>query len=267
MRLDLMTVIGILAGVGIVVAGIATSGSLMLFWNLPSVLITVFGSFTALLIKYNFDQIKRVFRTTKQAFTSSLEDNTYLVDRFSFLAKKARREGLLALEDEVEGGEDQFLSKGIQLMVDAMEPELIRGILETDIEQTQRRHELGQDVFSTWAVLAPAFGMIGTLIGLIQMLDNLDDPSTLGPSMAVALLTTFYGALMANLIFIPISGKLELKSDEELVGKRIILEGIIGIQSGMNPRILDEKLKSFLPPDARLIEQDAEGGSAEDVPG
>ncbi|WP_366922988.1 motility protein A [Metallumcola ferriviriculae] len=262
MRLDLMTVVGILAGMAVVIAGIATSGSLMLFWNLPSVLITVCGSFTALLIKFNFDQIKKVLVTTKMAFTTSPTERTELVERFSWLAKKARREGLLALEDEINEEEDLFFAKGMQMMVDAMEPELIREILETDISQTQRRHELGQDVFNTWALLAPAFGMIGTLIGLIQMLSKLDDPSALGPSMAVALLTTFYGALLANLIFIPIVGKLGLKSDEELLGKKIIIEGIIGIQSGMNPRILDEKLKAFLPPDARNAEGTQEGGPA-----
>ncbi len=267
MRLDLMTVIGILAGATIIVLGIATSGSLALFWSLPSVLITVFGSFTALLINYNFDQIKKVFLTTRRAFTTTPSDPMQLVERFSELAKKARREGLLALENEIDEETDPFFAKGVQMMVDALDPELIREIMETDINYTQKRHELGQGVFNSWAQLAPAFGMIGTLIGLIQMLSNLDDPSALGPSMAVALLTTFYGALMANLIFIPIAGKLELKSNEELLEKKIVLEGIIAIQSGMNPRILEEKLKAFLSPEAREKEQVREGGPAVDVPG
>ena len=174
--------------------------------------------------------------------------NEEIIDIFANLARKARREGLLGLEDDIERLEDPFYQKGIRLMVDALDPDLIKDILETEMHYTGERHELGQRVFKTWGGLAPAFGMIGTLIGLIQMLAKLDDPSSLGPAMALALLTTFYGSLLANLILLPMAGKLELRSEQELLAKELILEGVIGIQSGMNPRILEEKLKAFIGP-------------------
>ncbi|GAW92925.1 motility protein A [Calderihabitans maritimus] len=254
MKFDLMTVIGIVVGIALITLAIYMGGNMALFWNLPSILITVCGSFTALLINYDFNQIKKVFRIVKQVFTTPGQDPRELIEIFAELARKARREGLLALEDDINRIDDPFFAKGIQLMVDALEAEMIRDILETDIAYTVQRHRLGQEVFRTWANLAPGFGLIGTLIGLIQMLAKLDDPSALGPSMAVALLTTFYGALMANLLLTPIAGKLALRSEEEVLNKRLILEGIIAIQSGVNPRILEEKLNAFIPVQGRREE-------------
>ncbi|MGI6552521.1 MAG: motility protein A [Clostridia bacterium] len=260
-KADLMTIFGIIAGTFLIVFSIAQGGHAGMFWNLPSVMITVGGSTAALLIHYDIQQVKNVLKTTKQAFTTQLMDPRELIAMFSELARKARREGLLALEDDMDRLDDPFFQKGVQMMVDALDPELIRDILETDIEYMRQRHETGAGVFRTWGALSPAFGMIGTLIGLIQMLAHLEDPSSLGPGMSVALITTFYGAIMANLVFIPLAGKLELRSQEEVLLKSIILEGIISIQSGMNPRILEEKLKSFLPPEPRkeLAAVEAEG--------
>ncbi|KKM12335.1 flagellar motor protein MotP [Clostridiales bacterium PH28_bin88] len=256
-RFDVLTIVGLVLGTFFILMSISLGGKLGMFWNLPSVFITVGGSFASLLISYDIQQIKGVMHTLKCAVTTETIDPSIVIELLCDLAKKARREGLLGLEDDIERLNDPFFQKGIRMMVDALDPELIRGILETDMEYTARRHELGQGIFRTWASLAPAYGMIGTLIGLIVMLAKLNDPSALGPAMAVALITTFYGSLMANLVFTPLANKLALRSSEELLIKEIILEGIISIQSGMNPRILDEKLNSFLSPKTAQQQQQA----------
>ncbi|MBE3580479.1 MAG: MotA/TolQ/ExbB proton channel family protein [Thermoanaerobacteraceae bacterium] len=250
-RLDAMTVIGILAGIGLVGGALVLGGNPGLFWNVPSIMVTVGGSAAAILINFGFEEVKNVFQTVKQAFTTDLMDPRELIQIFSDLARKARREGLLALEDDAQRLDDPFFAKGIQLVVDAMEPEMIREILETDMAFMAQRHEIGQRVFKTWGNLAPAFGLIGTLIGLVQMLAQLDRPEALGPSMALALITTFYGAIMAYMLFIPLAGKLALRSEQEMLLRQMMLEGIIAIQSGVNPRILEERLYSFLPPKLR----------------
>lgn len=248
----MMTILGLILGTFLIVLSIWMGGNIGLFWNVPSILITVGGSIAALMISYDSLKIKNVVKITKQAFATTDVNPYELIDMFGDLAKKARREGLLALEDDMDKMDDPFFKKGIQMMVDALDPELIRDILETDIDNMSYRHETGAGVYKTWGALAPAFGMIGTLIGLIGMLAQLDDPSKLGPGMAVALITTFYGAIMANLVLLPMATKLEIRSQEEVLIKSIILEGVIGIQSGMNPRILEEKLRAFLPPELRV---------------
>ena len=246
-KTDLATIIGLTGGAIVLIWGMAKGSDIRLFWDFPSVLITVFGSFAAMLINHDIGQVKNMFKNIGHVFSSSGREPVEVIEIFAELAKKARREGLLGLEDDIDRLDDPFFAKGIQMMVDAIDPEVIRNILDTDIDYTAGRHEENVGVIKSWAALAPAFGMIGTLIGLIQMLANLDDPSALGPGMAVALITTFYGAVLANFILIPIAGKLEKRSADEVLIKSLILEGIIGIQSGLNPRILEEKLKAFLP--------------------
>lgn len=249
--MDLMTIVGILAGVLVVVLGILTGSGIGLFWNFPSVLITVGGSFFTVVIQYDLKQVRDVMKVARQAFTTEVSPSNDLIKVFAGLARKARKEGLLSLEDEVDAVSDPLFAKGLQLMVDAIDPDTIRDILETEIDSMEERHELGQSVFRSWAAMAPAFGMIGTLIGLVQMLSLIKNPDALGPGMAVALLTTLYGSLLANLLFTPIAGKLALRSREEIRNKMIIVEGVIGIQSGMNPRILEEKLNALIPPGNR----------------
>lgn len=258
-RLDIMTIAGILVGLGLLGGSLVLGGNPGLFWNVPSIMVTVGGSVAAILINFGFEEVKNVFGTVKQAFTTELMDPRELIQIFSELARKARREGLLALEDDVHRLNDPFFAKGIQLVVDAMDPQMIREVLETDMTFMAQRHEIGQRIFRTWGNLAPAFGMIGTLIGLVQMLAKLDKPEALGPSMALALITTFYGALMAYMFFIPLAGKLALRSEQEMLLKQMMLEGIIAIQSGVNPRILEERLHSFLPPKLRRSKS-REGG-------
>lgn len=172
-------------------------------------------------------------------------------------AEKARREGLLALEQDVMEINDPFLQKGIQLVVDGTDPELVRNILETKLTFLEERHQKGRGLFSTMGQLAPSFGLIGTLIGLIQMLSQLDDPTNLGSGMAVALITTLYGALLANLLFNPLAGKLRIRSLEEVLLKEVMIEGVLSIQAGENPRIVREKLNAFLATERERIASEA----------
>lgn len=263
-KLDLMSIMGLVLGATLLVSALYLGGNMSLFWSFSAVLITVFGSLAALMINFGTAQIKSVVATTRHVLTTQVMPALEVIEILTDMARKARREGLLALEDDISRIDDAFFAKGVQMMVDAIDPEVIRDILETDLEYTEQRHRLGQNVYRTWGTLAPAFGMIGTLIGLIQMLANLDDPSALGPSMAVALITTFYGAVMANLVFIPMAGKLALRSEEELLLKRVMLEGIIAIQSGMNPRILELKLMAFLSPKEIQTKENQQVGSQEE---
>ncbi len=258
-RVDAMTVLGAFSGIFLITMAIATQGNLIMFWNPASIMITVGGSFAALLINFNINQIKLVFKVVKQAFFEKKRNFRETIDFFNNMSQKARREGLLALEDDLEEVEEPFLKKGLQMVVDGMEPELIKEILQAEIEAQSERHKVGQELFRSWGGLAPAIGMIGTLIGLIQMLADLDDPDAIGPGMAVALLTTFYGALLANLVLIPIAGKLAIRSNEEIQEKETMLEGIIAIQEGMNPRVLEDKLKAFIPPADRDKEAKEKG--------
>ena len=260
-RMDVMTILGIVIGAGLVIGSILLQGSVLVFWSPSALMITVGGSFGALLINFGLGQLKQVIQVTRQAFIEVQRNPREIITFFYDLAQKARREGLLALEDDIHGLEDPFLKKGLQMMIDGMDPEIIKEILNIEVESLQERHRMGQDVFRSWASLAPAFGMIGTLIGLINMLIRLDDPSAIGPGMAVALLTTFYGVLFANLILTPIAGKLTLRSDEELLVKDAMIEGIICIQGGVNPRVLQDKLKAFMPPADR---EDAQASPDED---
>jgi chemotaxis protein MotA len=164
---------------------------------------------------------------------------------------KARRDGILALETVTKDLPDKFLSKGIQLAVDGLEPRAITDILEKEIEYIEERHGKGSETFLTMGTISPSMGLIGTLVGLVQMLQNLSDPSSIGPAMAVALLTTFYGAILANMLFIPVAGKLKARNKEEILGMRLMLEGILSISTGDNPRTLEAKLEAFIPPGQR----------------
>lgn len=247
-KFDILTPIGIILGVSLVFIAISLGSQPRLFFSVSALLITVGGSFSALLVNYRWKEIIDVFNTLKKVLVTEPLDREEIITVFADLARKARREGLLGLEDDIQRIDDRFFQKGLRLMIDALDPEQINEILKADMEATAFRHRIGQGIFRTWGILAPAFGMIGTLIGLIQMLSKLDDPSALGPSMALALITTFYGVLMANLVFIPVAGKLELLSDNELLTKKMMMDGIAAIQTGMNPRLLEEKLRSYIEP-------------------
>lgn len=249
--MDVTTLLGIIAGIGLVGTAIQMGGSVRSFIDVPSVMITIGGTIAATLINFRVDDIKNVLRVTRIAFTQEPPQLTSTISQLISLAEVARREGLLALDNSLSKLKDDFLRHGLQLVVDGVDPAVIREILETDLQGIEDRHRMGRKLFDQMALFAPAFGMIGTLIGLIQMLRNINNPSAIGPGMAVALVTTFYGAVLAYLVFIPISGKLGVRAQEEALQKEILIEGILAIQSGDNPRIVEEKLRAFLPPAMR----------------
>ena len=246
---DILTPIGITIGFIMIMLAILSNGGregINNFVDIASLFIVIGGIVGSLLINFKYEQLK-LFRTViKEAFRKNDEQIPKLIRLFIRLSDQARREGLLALENELEDVEDEFIKKGILLAVDGIEPEVINEIMNAEIAAMEDRHYKGRIIVEKAGEYAPAWGMIGTLIGLVLMLSSLDDPASLGPNMAVALLTTLYGTVLANLVFLPMASKLENKTEEEVFIKQIIIEGIIGVQSGQNPRILEEKLSAFL---------------------
>jgi chemotaxis protein MotA len=255
---DLATLLGLFIALGFITGAIVSGGSLMLFINPPSLLIVVGGSVAVVLMQFNLSQFFGAFRVAAKAFTHKPIDAADLIEQAVMLANVARKEGMMALESQQI--DNPFLHKGIQLCVDGHPPDLVRKMLNKDISLTIQRHETGQKIFTALGSIAPAMGMIGTLIGLIQMLANMDDPKSIGPAMAIALLTTLYGAIIANTFALPLADKLALRSEEERTNRTLILETISGIQEGMNPRVLEELLKAFLPEGQRNLENDEEEG-------
>ncbi|KAB3531378.1 flagellar motor protein [Alkaliphilus serpentinus] len=261
--MDLATIIGIIVGLVFIVMGILVDGDLGSYWNTASVFIVLGGTVAATLVAYPLQKVLEAIKIVSKAFSNKVIDAGEIINKIIVLANVARKEGLLALEEASEAVEDKFLQKGIMLIVDGTDPELVRNLLETELSFVEERHQSGQGIFESMGAYAPAFGMIGTLIGLINMLRKLDDPSAIGPSMAVALITTLYGSLLANLIFIPIANKLKIRSREEIMRKEIMVEGLLSIQAGENPRIIEEKLKAFLPPKVRESLNEKQVGAVE----
>lgn len=251
--MDFATAIGFLAGFGFIIWGISgsSSGDLMSFFNFESIVIVLGGTMAATFVSYPLKKVFTTLKVVKNAFTTKNDMPNDIIKKIIDLANIARKEGLLALEEAGEEINDDFLKKGILLIVDGTDPDLVRNILETELTFMEERHKDGQGIFEAMGSYAPAFGMIGTLIGLISMLKTLDDPSTVGPKMSVALITTFYGSVLANLLFIPLANKLKGRSNEEIMIKELMVEGLLSIQAGENPRIIEEKLLTFLAPELR----------------
>jgi chemotaxis protein MotA len=241
--MDVATLVGIITAFSLVFTAITMGGSIALFINIPSIMIVVGGTLGATLINYPLPDILKVSKVVKNAFFMRVSTSKEMITNFVSLAGVARREGILALENSISEINDEFMRKGMQLSIDGLEPVSIKDILD--------RHKLGAEIFTTVGTFAPALGMIGTLIGLVQMLQTMEDPSTIGPAMAVALLTTFYGALIANILCLPIAGKLRNRSGEEVMMKELMSEGILSIAKGDNPRLLEQKLNAFLSPQLR----------------
>lgn len=259
------TIIGIIAGAILMVVGILLEGSLINFWSASSVLITLGGVVASTLASYPMNVLKEALKAGGMAFKKETTDIEGSINSIVEMANIARKEGLLALENATEGIENPLMKKGVMLIVDGTDPELVKNIMETEISYASDRHSTLASVFDNAAAYAPAYGMIGTLIGLINMLVYLDDPDVLGPSMGVALITTFYGSLVATLICTPVSTKLKVIASKEELQSEIILEGILSIQNGENPRIIKEKLLAFVSEkDAAKMGDDSgrsEGGS------
>ena len=260
--MDIATVVGLVGAFGLVIWGIMLGGSLSEFWDAPSAAIVIGGTVAALLVSFPLAQVMGMIKVLKKAFFATRQDPGEVISKMVRYAERARREGMLALEEESEEEPDQFLRKGLRLAVDGTDPQLLEKILETDIGQIESRHKNGKSILDTGGTFAPAFGMIGTLIGLINMLAALEDPSTIGAGMATALITTFYGALIANAVFLPLATKLEVRSGEEILVKEMVIDGIMAIQSGDSPRIVEEKLKSFLSPAQRTVVDDSKQQAA-----
>jgi chemotaxis protein MotA len=249
--MDLATIIGVLVAFGMVFMGIMSGSPLTLFVDIPSVLITIGGTFGIIFINYPLKDVFGVIKVIKNVFIDEKRSSQGLISTFVDFATRARKEGLLALESATSELRDPFFKQGLELVIDGLEPQSIREILETEIEHIERRHTKGADILNSLGTFAPAMGMLGTLIGLIQMLQSMSDPSSIGPSMAVALITTFYGSILANLIALPMAGKLTMRSREESLEKGMIIEGIMSISAGDNPRIVERKLHSYLSPALR----------------
>ncbi|MCF6460539.1 flagellar motor protein [Clostridium sp. Cult3] len=249
--MDISTVVGLFLGLVFIIGGIVTSGELGSYFHLPSLIIVLGGTIASTLASFPIKNFLNTSKVIKKAFVYKETSPDEVIEEIISLANVARKEGLLSLEEYAENLEDEFLKKGIMLIVDGTDPELVRNILETELVFLEERHMEGQSIFETMGTYAPAFGMIGTLIGLINMLKYLDDPSAIGPNMSVALVTTFYGSMLANVIFLPLAKKLKVRSKSEILVKELMVEGLLSIQAGENPRIIEEKLKTFIPPEMR----------------
>lgn len=265
MKKNMLPLIGLVSGAALLVWAIMIAGNIKNFMDPTSIIITVFGSFTALMISFPFKTLINIPKVIKVLLSVPAGERVDLVNIFAELSKKARKDGLLALEDDVAEINNEYMVDGLKMVIDGVEPDTIREIMELKLDTMEKRHRSGQQVFEKWGELAPAFGMLGTLIGLVIMLSGLDDPAAIGPGMATALLTTFYGSLLANLIFIPMASNLSLQTDEEVFTGELVIEGILQIQSGANPRLLEEKLKTYLSTDELKTldaEKEAELGAA-----
>jgi len=262
--LDIASLGGLVVGVVMVIFGIVSSGGVKALGNfvdVPSVIITIGGSLSSTLASNKMSDFINGFKGVILSIKGGNYDPSETIKQIIDLSNVGRKEGLLALEEAANGIEDQFLKKGIMLVVDGTDAELVRGILETDLVCLESRHKTVMGFWDKWAEMGPAWGMIGTLVGLVNMLKNLEDASSIGPNMAVALLTTLYGSLIANWLCSPTSAKLKVNNDLEVTQKTIAIEGLLSIQAGENPRVIEEKLKSFLSPNQRDgVGSDAGGG-------
>jgi len=252
--MDIATVLGIVSAFGLIIAAMVSGTGLATFVNIPSLMIVIGGTVGVVLVNFPLKEVLGLFGTVKNAFFSNKVDYQNLIRRMVEFSSTARKQGILALERQAEQIEDEFLKRGLQMAVDGLEPGIIRSLMDKDIENVDVRHRRGADILQSFGTFAPALGLIGTLIGLVQMLKSMDDPSNIGPAMAVALITTFYGALLANLVFLPLAGKLRNRSQEELIAKEMIMEAVLSIATGENPRVVEAKLQAFLPPKLRKTE-------------
>ena len=260
--MDIGSILGLVLGfvfigLSIMISAQFDVSAILRFLDAPSVLIVIGGVTCSLMIAYPMQRIVGSMKALKKVFSPPDLDPSEAIANIINLANLARKEGILALEETARNMEDKFLQKGIMLIVDGTDPELTRNILETELAYLEIRHASSRGVWDMSAALSPAWGMVGTVVGLVNMLHNMDDPNAVGPAMAVALITTMYGSLMANWVSIPFANKLKVLGADEVLMKSVLIEGMLSIQAGENPRIIEEKLKSFLSPTMR---QDKEEG-------
>ena len=254
--MDIATIIGLIVGMALIIMAILLGGSFMAYVDAPSMMIVIGGAFAATMTAFPLSRFLLLPKVVLKAIFAKPQSPVVLVQTIVELAEVARRDGILALESSVERIDDAFLIRGLQMAVDGTDPEVIESIMETELENLVDRHMAGKGLLDAMGRYAPAFGMIGTLIGLVAMLSNMDDPAKIGAGMAAALITTLYGALLANVLFLPMADKLALRSQEEVLLKTIIIQGVMSIQAGDNPRNVQSKLMTFVPPSLRAEEDD-----------
>lgn len=249
--MDLATIIGIVSAFSLVLIAVASGGGLSWFLDGPSALIVFGGTFGAILINYPLADVLGVIKVAQNAFFKKEQKARAAIELLVMMSKVSRKDGMLALQNMTHRLRDPFLVKAVNLLIDGLEPLDVTNILDTELDFIEERHRLGAEIFTTMGNYAPAMGMTGTLIGLVQMLMRMNDPSAIGPAMSVALVTTFYGVLLTYLLFLPLAGKLKRLSAQELLVKQLIINGILSIQAGDNPRILEQKLHAFVSPHER----------------
>lgn len=253
--MDLATLIGFVVAIGIIIAAMIMGGGVMPFVDVPSMFVVGGGTFGAVMMNYNFDQFVDAIKAAMKTLMYKSQKPADVIVEIVGMAKETRTGGLLILEEKEPSSE--FLAKAVNMLVDGMEAEVVTQTLTAEMNKAAVRHDHGAQIFQKIAEVAPAMGMIGTLVGLVLMLGNMDDPKSIGPAMAVALLTTLYGALIANVIASPMAGKLALRRNEEYMLQSIIIDGIAGMQEGRNPRVIDELLRTYLPGSKREVEEKA----------
>ncbi|WP_394204849.1 flagellar motor protein PomA [Shewanella waksmanii] len=250
--MDLATLIGLIGAFGFIIMAMVSSGGIAIFIDVPSVLIVMIGSLFVVMMKYNLKQFLGAVKIAAKAFMFKIDKPDELIEQSVTMADAARKGGFLALEEaEIT---NSFMQKAVDMLVDGHDGDVVRDALEKDIALTEQRHKMGVGIFKALGDVAPAMGMIGTLIGLVAMLSNMDDPKSIGPAMAVALLTTLYGAIIANMIALPIADKLELRVNEELLNRNLIMDAVLAIQDGQNPRVIEGFLKNYLSEKQRQID-------------
>ncbi len=256
--MDIATIIGVFMAIGLIIGAIILGGgSLVSFIDPPSLMVVIGGAIAAAMISFPLKNFLGVFSVSMKVVLYKLDSIPQLIEQIVSLAETARRDGLLALESRIDEIENQFIVLGIQMAVDGTRPEVMEDILRTELDAVATRHRDGKAVLDTMGRFAPAFGMIGTLMGLVIMLGDMSDPSKIGAGMAVALLTTLYGAIASNVIFLPFAEKLGFTNKQELLAMEIVVRGIMAIQSGENPRVIEQKLNTFVPPKLRASDKQA----------
>lgn len=250
---DLATLVGIIGAFAIVGSAMALGGDILIFVNVPSILVVIGGTIFAVLMKFTLGQFLGAFKVAGKSFKFKITSPEELIVEVVDIADAARKGGLLSLEGKEVSND--FLNRGIQLLVDGHDPDVVRALLSKEQKEANARHELGSKIWQQIGDVAPAMGMIGTLVGLVQMLSAMDDPKSIGPAMAVALLTTLYGAMIANMVALPFSDKLKLRAQEESRIQAMIIDALVAIQSGQNPRVIQTLLKAYLAEGKRTQEE------------
>ena len=260
--MDIASLLGLILGIVMLVYGIIDNAGItgfVSYLDFPSAIITFGGSFAATLASYNLQDFIAGIKSFMLVFKVPALNTADMIKKIIELSNIARKEGLLSLEEAATDLDEPFLKKGILLIVDGTDPELVRAIMETELVSIEGRHKNLISFWETLGTMGPAWGMIGTLVGLVNMLNNMEDPSSIGPSMAVALITTLYGSVLANWLCAPVANKLKADNASEMMQKEVMIEGLLSIQAGENPRVIEEKLKSFLAPKERENPEEAGG--------